>query len=122
MIFPKSVFSQIQSLSEVDKIWIDGSIENRFKVNWEAMDRLSDSVKSDMMLARRSFVINKMPEKANLKVTASSQYQLFINGIYVGRGPARSAAHHQSFDILSINNLFQVGENILAIKVHSKLT
>ena len=120
LIFPKSAFSQIQSfLGEVDKIWIDGSIENRAKVNWEAKwIWLSDSVKSDMMLARRSFVINKMPKKANLKVTASSQYQLFINGIYVGRGPARSAPHHQSFDILNINNLLRVGENVLAIKVH----
>ncbi len=123
LIFPKSVFSQTQSfIGEVDKIWIDGSIENQFKVNWEAKwIWLSDSVKSDMMLARKSFIINKMPEKANLKVTASSQYQLFINGIYVGRGPARSAPHHQSFDILNINNLLRVGGNIIALKVHKQV-
>ena len=63
-----------------------------------------------MLLVRKTFDLDNIPEKAQLQITASSQYQLFINGQYVRRGPARSAPHHQSFDILDIQNLLQKGK------------
>ena len=72
----------------------------------------------DAMLARRSFILEDAPDKAMLRITASSLYQLYINGQYVSRGPARSAPHHQSFDLLDISKLLKAGGNVLAVRVH----
>ncbi|MEX0288289.1 MAG: family 78 glycoside hydrolase catalytic domain [Flavobacteriaceae bacterium] len=79
---------------------------------------MADSVSSQVMLARKTFEILKVPQEAFLRITASSQYQLFVNGTYAGRGPARSAPHHQSFDILNIAPLLKRAKNVIAVRVH----
>ena len=73
---------------------------------------------SDVMLARRSFSLEEIPEEAQLRITASYQYRLFVNGKYVCHGPARSAPHHQSYDLLEIRELLQEGDNSIAVRVH----
>lgn len=70
------------------------------------------------IFARKKFSLSKIPAKVFLRITASSQYQLFINNAYVCRGPARCAAHHQSYDILEIGRLLKEGENVLAVRIH----
>ncbi len=81
-------------------IWVDESLDN------------------DVLLARRNFELSQLPEKAQLWITASSQYQLYINGEYIRRGPARSAPHHQSFDVLDVRRYLKLGTNLLAVRVH----
>ena len=65
------------------------------------------SEESPMMLSRKSFELREPPRKAVLKITATSQYKLYINGQYIIKGPARSAPHHQSFDQLDISRLLE---------------
>ena len=38
---------------------------------------------------RRSFRIDSVPASAALRVSADGRYRLYVNGAYVGRGPAR---------------------------------
>ena len=73
-----------------------------------------------MQLFRRSFEIKGKPLNATLHITASSVYQLYVNGIYIARGPARSAPHQQSYDTWQLNHLLTEGENVIAVKVHSQ--
>lgn len=73
---------------------------------------------ADMLLARKRFTLREVPERAFLSITATSRYQLYVNGKYVCCGPARSAAHHQSFDVLDISDSLRRGANALAIRVH----
>jgi len=80
---------------------------------WMAQDEASD-----MMLARRTFTLSTLPEQTQLSITASSRYELFVNGVYIGRGPARCAPHHQSFDRLDISQALRIGQNCLAVRVH----
>ncbi|NQU54555.1 MAG: alpha-L-rhamnosidase N-terminal domain-containing protein [Bacteroidetes bacterium] len=77
-----------------------------------------ESLEAKAILVRKTFSLWKLPEKAILRITASSQYQLYVNGQYVCRGPARCAPHHQSYDILDITGLLITGKNLLAIRVH----
>ena len=72
----------------------------------------------DVLLARKTFKLDQLPHQALLHLTASSQYQLYVNGQYVARGPARCAPHHQSFDTWEIVSLLEEGNNVLAIRVH----
>ncbi|MEC8635897.1 MAG: alpha-L-rhamnosidase N-terminal domain-containing protein [Bacteroidota bacterium] len=77
---------------------------------------LSDE--SPMMLSRKSFELENQPQKSVLKITATSQYKLYINDQYIIKGPARSAPHHQSFDQFDITQLLKTGINTIAVKVH----
>lgn len=99
--------------------WAKNSSEAVAQKPWNAQwIWLPDSIKSDVMLARRSFELNDLPTLAQLRITASSKYELYINGAYVCMGPARSAPHHQSYDIFDINPLLKKGKNTIAVKVH----
>lgn len=79
---------------------------------------LPETSEADMLLARKTFTLTEAPNNAILSITASSRYQLFINGRYHCCGPARSAAHHQSFDVLDVTHALQEGKNFLAVRVH----
>jgi len=100
-----------------DGIWMTRPAQINDSVQWTASWIWMDSDKA-MMLARKSFDLSETPEKAILRISASDQYKLFLNGEYVISGPARSAPHHQSYDILDITNLLSSGKNSIAVKVH----
>ncbi len=87
--------------------------------NWKAQwIWLPDDSEAEMLLARKGFHLPEAPERAILSITATSRYQLFVNGEYICRGPARSAAHHQSFDVLDVSDVLRPGANVLAVRVH----
>src|ERR1051325_10761369 len=47
-------------------------------------------------LFRKTFTVEKKSRKALLKITADAEYRLFVNGEYVGRGPAPNPPAHKS--------------------------
>ncbi len=103
----------------VNGIWFQPNEGETSSFSWQSQwIWMDDEVESDMMLARRSFDLPNPPQKALLRITATSLYQLYVNGEYVCRGPARCTPHHQSFDILDVTGLLHEGKNILAIRVH----
>ena len=104
---------------KVKGLWYTDPISLNKDINWKAhWIWMDEEIKSDVMLARHSFDIDQSPRQIHLLITASSQYQLYINGEYICQGPARSAPHHQSFDVLDIGSLIRQGKNILAVRVH----
>ncbi len=118
LLFLTPDWSAMSNEETVQEMWTVGNENidtNQWKAHWIWMN---EGTLSDVMLARRSFEIDQKPDAAELKITASSQYQLYINGKYYRRGPARSAPHHQSFDILDIKDLLSLGRNTLAVRVH----
>jgi len=102
----KGIWLQPNETETPDFIW---------KAQWIWFDETNNS---DVILARRNFDLTEVPENALLRITASSVYQLFVNGEYVCRGPARCAPHHQSYDMLEISGLLKKGKNTIAVRVH----
>lgn len=49
---------------------------------------------------------------------ADSQYKLFVNATFVGRGPARSDPRWQSYDIYDLRPYLRRGQNVIAAMVH----
>ena len=100
-------------------IWCSPTEQEDTMFTWQAkwiwVDHHSDA---DAIFARKSIHLEKLPKRALLRITASSLYQLYINGEYICRGPARSAPHHQSYDILDISAILHTGNNAIAIRVH----
>ena len=75
-----------------------------------------EDLKAEAVMARKTIELNALPNKAMLNITASDFYQLYINGQYINRGPARSAAHHQSFDSIDVKPYLKEGGNLIAIR------
>ena len=103
----------------VKGIWMKPYESEKSDFHWDASwIWLDEASASQVMLARRTFELESAPAEAVLRITASSQYQLYINGTYICIGPARSAPHHQSYDILEISGILKQGLNTIAVRVH----
>lgn len=57
-------------------------------------------------------------DQANAYVSADSRYQLFVNGEFLGRGPARSDPRWQSYDVYALSRKLRRGKNVIAALVH----
>ena len=120
VLYSFSVFASESRVAEnVKGIWLKANESEQPSFEWQAAWIWADEKMDEKaILSRRTFTLKSMPRKAILRITASSQYQLFINGEYVCRGPARCAPHHQSYDILDITKALQQGDNCIAVRVH----
>ncbi len=115
------VFAQKKSQlpNGVKGLWTLDSSAGEMNSNWKAQwIWMPENEESDVMLARRSFDLSEKPNTSKLRISASSKYELYVNGNYVCQGPARSAPHHQSFDVLDISSVLKEGKNTLAVRVH----
>lgn len=112
--------AQISELpNQVKGIWETSDIAQAKKYDWKAQwIWLPEKLASHTLLARKNFNLDTLPNEAELRITASSKYELYVNEIYVCQGPARSAPHHQSFDILDITALLKKGINNISVRVH----
>ncbi len=70
------------------------------------------------LFARRSFHLEESLSSAVLRVTASDRYLLYLNGRYVGRGPARSNPRLKSFDSYDVSSSLRPGRNTIAIRAY----
>lgn len=69
------------------------------------------------MLARKEFILEELPEKAEIKITADSRYKLYINGEFVNYGPARGFPESYPFDRVDISRYLRKGKNVIGVIV-----
>ena len=69
------------------------------------------------MDARKSFYLDEIPAVADIKITADSRYKLYVNGEYVGYGPARGFLESYPFDRVSIKKYLKKGTNVIGVVV-----
>ncbi len=70
--------------------------------------------------ARRRFVLAADPADATLQVTALTDYVLYVNGTFVGRGPAPSSAQAPLLDTYTRRELpLKRGANVIAVLAHN---
>ena len=70
-------------------------------------------------LFRRRVDLDFDPDEAALKITSDGKYQLFVNGLRLGRGPVRCSPLHQRYDTYQGLSCFRRGENIIGVLVHT---
>lgn len=71
------------------------------------------------VLFRRDFTLDRVPRKAPLFITADQSYHLYLNGAFVGRGPARGYQSHWPYDEIDVARWLVPGRNILAIRAYN---
>ncbi len=70
--------------------------------------------------ARRKFTLSGEPADARLRVTAFSEYVLYVNGRYVGCGPTPSSARAPLLDVYTAADLpLKRGSNVIAVLAHN---
>ena len=67
---------------------------------------------------RNAFHLNDEPSRAVVRVSADARYTLYVNGVRVHQGPARSFPDKQSFDTLDLRDLLRAGDNAICAIVH----
>jgi len=68
---------------------------------------------------RKAFNLEKVPARAPLFITADQSYRLFVNGCFVGRGPARGFQESWPYDEIDIRPHLRLGRNQLAIRAYN---
>ncbi len=67
---------------------------------------------------RKAVTLPAEPRSATMRITADARYILWIDGAFVGRGPARSVPSAQSFDTHDVGPFLRRGTNVIAVLVH----
>lgn len=67
------------------------------------------------ILFRKSFVLPNDISDAKVYVSADDYYKLYINGTFVGQGPAPSFHFQYNYNIIDITDFLKKGENVIAI-------
>ena len=67
---------------------------------------------------RAPVVCGQVGQVVKLRITADSRYRCWVNGVFAGRGPARSYPWAQSYDELELTGFWRDGENVIAVQVY----
>jgi len=71
------------------------------------------------MLVRKTFKYDRDFKNAYIDITADDYYKLYINGVFVGQGPAPSYHFHYNYNRYDISDyLNNGGENVIAVHVY----
>lgn len=68
-------------------------------------------------LFRKTFTLERVPDRAPARIAADSRYVLFVNGQEAFRGPVRSQPRRMHYDLLDLAPHLKAGENIIAVYV-----
>lgn len=88
------------------------------KAQWISADNPSWDLYNCYALFRRSFSLRKASRRAVLAITADQSYQLYVNGHYVCRGPARGFQSHWPYDKVDVAPWLKPGKNVLAVRAY----
>jgi hypothetical protein len=67
------------------------------------------------LMARGDVSLDAVPAGARLHITAADRYILYVNGQYLGRGPARSDPRWMSYDTYDVASRLRAGRNTIAV-------
>lgn len=70
-------------------------------------------------LFRRRIDLDFEPEEAAINITCDGKYQLFVNGVRLGRGPVRCSPLHQRYDTYKNVASFRRGANTVGVLIHT---
>ena len=77
-----------------------------------------EDLKNHHMLVRKNFELNDTIEKGKIYITADDYYKLYINGKFVGQGPAPSYYFNYYYNCFDISDYLQPGRNLIAVHVY----
>ncbi len=77
------------------------------------------NIQNGYALFRKTFTLGNVPASAPLFITADQAYRLWVNGSFVGRGPARGFQRSWPYDEIDISPYLRTGENLIAVRAYN---
>jgi alpha-L-rhamnosidase len=109
-LFLPGFFLQARAFQPVDKT---AAFMQKAKPVWAA----GREKEMNLNLGFRAVFQAKHNQQVTVRIAASTLYRVFVNGEFIGSGPARAAHGYFRVDEYSIGKFVDEGENILAIEV-----
>ena len=69
------------------------------------------------LYARKTFTLGAIPLTAPVRIAADDRYKLYVNGHYIGRGPARFQPADLYYDEYNIAQFLEHGPNVIVVVV-----
>ena len=82
------------------------------------LPEFNSEIRNIHTLFRKSFRIERSVREAVAYITADDLYKLYINGEFVGEGPAQSYPFAYNYNAFDITDLIAKGENAIAVQVY----
>lgn len=79
---------------------------------------LAHEHRNEYVYARKTVRLASEPVSAHVRVSADNRYQLFVNGKFVCRGPARCEPRFQAYDEIDLGPYLRRGKNCIAALAH----
>ena len=96
-------------------IWVDPPPQPRFGAE---LDTGGGARRPEVRgLFRKTFPLERVPERVPARITADSRYLLFVNGREVYRGPIRSQPRRLHYDLFDLAPYLRAGRNTIAVYV-----
>lgn len=88
---------------------------NVFHKQLESVDLPCEEHRDRHILFRKSFDLAQIPNEAHLYITADDYYKLYVNGSFVGQGPAPGFPQSMRYNCWDIGPLLHAGRNVIAV-------
>ena len=88
---------------------------NVFHRQYEPMDLPCDEHRNCHILFRKEFTLDYLPSECRVYITADDYYKLYINGSFVGQGPAPSYHFAYNYNTVDVTELVREGRNVIAV-------
>ena len=87
---------------------------NVFHTQLNPIDLPCNEHRNRHILFRKKFSIEKF-EDAKIYISADDYYKLYINGQFVGQGPAPSYHFRYNYNVIDVSSFLVEGENTIAV-------
>ena len=73
------------------------------------------NLRNKHILFRKTFQVKDVNRSYRLRITADDYYKLWINGQYVGQGPADAYAMHYQYNEYDVTDMLHSGDNVICV-------
>jgi hypothetical protein len=87
---------------------------NSWQAKWIWLEDSGDG-KNDYICFRKEFIIQSEIKEPVIHITAEREYELWLNGHFIGRGPALSDPRYKRYDIYRIKDIIKTGNNLISV-------
>ncbi|MFC0261294.1 alpha-L-rhamnosidase-related protein [Fontibacter flavus] len=113
------LYPELQAQNIPSKVINSGQQENiAWKARWISLPE-NELPRYAVVQARNEFELVRVPQKLMIDLSAVIRYKLFINGVYIGQGPANNDLQHYAYDTYDIAPHLKTGKNVIALTVFS---
>lgn len=88
------------------------------QINEVVLDTHKENLKNRHMLIRKTFTLETIEEEAYIHISADDYYKLYINGHYIGQGPAPAYVSAYYYNSYEISSYLRKGHNVIAVHVY----